>query len=113
MADLIDRQALLEEIDNRISNIAFTSPYQDRIDIMVNGMERVRDSVEYAPAVDAAEVVRCKECEHYKTSEWMEAGEKVCKFWVDWIPTSEDDFCSCGERRSEVAPENMVQPLEG
>lgn len=59
-------------------------------------------TISTAPAIDAVEVVRCKDCKWYKTSEWMEDGEKVCKFWVDWIPTSEDDFCSYGERKDDA-----------
>lgn len=58
-------------------------------------------SIENAHAVDAVEVVRCKDCQYYSGSNLMEDGEKVCKCWVDWLPTCEDDFCSSGVRRAD------------
>lgn len=60
MDEYIKRQDVLDEINEKISNIAFTSPYQDEIHIMVSGMERIRDSVEDAPAADVAPVVHGK-----------------------------------------------------
>ena len=57
MAEYIERDKVLEEINDRISNIAFTSPYQREIEAIVVGMERARDSVEDAPAADVAPVV--------------------------------------------------------
>ena len=57
MAEYIEREALLEEINEKISNIAFTSPYQREVEAIVIGMERARDSVEDAPAADVAPVV--------------------------------------------------------
>lgn len=57
MDEYIKRASVLEEINEKISNIAFTSPYQDEVMVMVSGMERVRDSVEDATAADVAPVV--------------------------------------------------------
>ena len=57
MAEYIEREALLEEINEKIFNINFNSPYQDEVGIMVSGMSRIRDSVEDAPAADVAPVV--------------------------------------------------------
>ena len=48
---------MLEEIDQRSSDIAFTSPYQYEIDTVLIGIECARSSVEYAPAADVAPVV--------------------------------------------------------
>ena len=58
MAEYIERDKVLEEIDDMISNIAFTSPYQREIEAIVVGMERTRDRVEDAPAADVAPVRR-------------------------------------------------------
>lgn len=55
---LIYLEDVLEEIDDAISNIAYTSPYQNDISTMVSGMERVRGVVEDATTVDAVEMVR-------------------------------------------------------
>ena len=46
--------------------------------------------IENAPTVDAVEVVRCKDCKHYKIG--------LC---YGWHCVEEDDFCSYGERREE------------
>ena len=52
MADYINREVVIEEINDAIANIAFTSPYQNDIDTMVSGMERVLDIVEDAFVCD-------------------------------------------------------------
>jgi hypothetical protein len=44
----LNKQELLQEIDEAIANIYYTSPYQNDIPIMVNGMERVQCIVEDA-----------------------------------------------------------------
>jgi hypothetical protein len=44
----LNKQKLLQEIDEAIANIHYTSPYQNDIPIMVSGMERVRSIVEDA-----------------------------------------------------------------
>ena len=49
--DLISRKALLEGIDDLIAGIAFTSPYQDELHCLIDGMERVRDRVAEAPTL--------------------------------------------------------------
>lgn len=56
MSEYIEREALLEEIEDMISNTAFSYPYQNEINIMVDGMERARDCVENAPAADVVDV---------------------------------------------------------
>lgn len=55
--EYIERKALLKECDDTISNIQFSSAYQDEIGIMVSGMERIRDNIYDAPAADVAPVV--------------------------------------------------------
>lgn len=43
-----------------------------------------------APTVDAVEVVRCKDCEHYCDGTWCDINEAYFE---------DDDFCSYGERK--------------
>lgn len=57
--------------------------------------------IENLPIVDAVPVVRCKECRYYKQNQYSTEGDMYCKCWTDWLPTEPDDFCSCGERRSD------------
>lgn len=53
------------------------------------------------PAVDAVEVVRCKDCKFYETGvEYYGGGTKdVCRLLKRQM--LDDDFCSYGERRAD------------
>lgn len=55
-----------------------------------NGMVRL---LEKAPTVDAVEVVRCRDCKHYKPDEY----ECGCDFAGGLPYVKADDFCSYGE----------------
>lgn len=50
------------------------------------------------PTIDAVEVVRCKDCKHYR--DWGD-GNITCRLWTDqWdAATAPDAFCSFGERK--------------
>lgn len=52
------------------------------------------------PTADVVEVVRCKDCKHWKT-----VGACVAKFCTCIVNTEimkyEDDYCSLGERRTD------------
>jgi hypothetical protein len=51
-----------------------------------------------APTIDAVPVVRCKDCKH------CDPESKHCDHPMGTampVPRKEDDFCSCGERRSD------------
>ena len=54
--------------------------------------------IERIKAVDAVEVVRCKDCKHYGYEPY-DNGDKCCEYWGEWIFPYDDDFCSCGERK--------------
>ncbi len=50
--------------------------------------------------VDAVEVVRCRECEWYKTNyTWNGKERKVCGIEPFEPMREEEDYCSQGERR--------------
>ena len=55
--------------------------------------------IDEVKGVDVVEVVRCKDCEHYKQNPWSKEENMMCMCWCDWIATDPDDFCSQGERR--------------
>ena len=66
----------------------------------------VAAALEEIPAVNAVEVVRCKDCIHYNYD--IRRLEKRCdhpeldfdiECYDHWINTKPDDFCSHGERR--------------
>lgn len=49
---------------------------------------------------DYVEVVKCKDCKHYKN--WDD-GNITCSLWtVDWdVPTEPNAFCSYGEKKMD------------
>ena len=92
--EYIEREALLKECSDTISNIQFSSPYQDEIDAMVSGMERIRDNIYDAPAADVAPVVH---------GEWIEySGDPniITCSECDWGTSPEEkgfNYCpNCG-----------------
>lgn len=81
--EYIERGALLERLKK-------TTRYFD-----------VKFDVLEAPAADVAEVVRCKDCKHYKQNPWNKETELLCQCYSDWNATEPDDFCSYGERKED------------
>ena len=53
---------------------------------------------DFQSATDVVEVVRCKDCKHYRTSLYF-PNEKICK--LSNLFHSEDFFCASGERRND------------
>jgi hypothetical protein len=63
--ELVNKKELLAEIDEAISNIAFSSPYQSNIAEMISGMECVRDIVADALAEPHVLSGYCPICKHH------------------------------------------------
>lgn len=61
--------------------------------------------VEDMQSADVAEVVRCKDCKHYKRNIPCGGGHyNGCDEWIDEgnaITVYDNDFCSYGERKDE------------
>lgn len=65
--------------------------------------------IKQQPTANAVEVVRCKDCKHWKLVVVdpifkHELGNCKCSNWENnefWCQTWEDDFCSFGERKAE------------
>ena len=88
---LIDANALIENSD------VFTMHTKEYGSIEVIPVDAIGD----APTVDAVEVVRCKDCKHWKC--WRSSGEGSGDCLLDegyqTLATQHYDFCSYGERR--------------
>ena len=108
--DLISRSALLEAFGEE----PFVWDSRDREDVqMHNDWLDYTKLVKEAPAVDAVEVVRCKNCKHYhekegwcdKHSHFIGSEGEACHPWEssDWKMFDPTDFCSYGERRADDA----------
>ena len=90
MARLIDADKLLTNaiaISNSKGQVAWSEV--STIDILT------------APTVDAAPVVRCRDCKHYKPQKKSAYWEKRANYCnrVVTIKMQPDDFCSYGERK--------------
>ena len=113
-SDMISRKALVKAIlaeRDKISlevvpRYGFGVPVPERHgQSMRGGIRKALHCVETAPAVDAVEVVRCKDCKHFDDGECTMLSEpKERREYERWETiVAEDDFCSCGERRDEDA----------
>ena len=90
--DLISRQALLTA--NMYGN---TAPITHRT--------YAENIIKAAPAVDAVEVVRCKDCEHWADCvSGCTEHVKCCK--IGFYMVDENGYCVYGKRRADNAVEN-------
>ena len=93
---LIDANALIEQMQFRRE---VTDAYLQAVrDCVMIG----RSLVMKAPTVDAVEVVRCKDCKHWKIIDSLNPHWECQIFYglhEYGYPTNADDFCSYGERR--------------
>lgn len=99
--DLIARKALLKTLDRYINPMPNESGYE-----FLRGIATAITEIEDSPAVDAMEVVRCKDCAFYI---YEGVGSSTLKRFgrcAKWYPFGneqhschDDDFCSYGERR--------------
>jgi hypothetical protein len=89
MADLIDRAALLKCLSK--NSITGKITFADGKSII--------ETVEDFPSVDAVEVIRCRECQHWEAYElFPEVG--ACYRLVETRTGSE--YCNRGERRTDA-----------
>lgn len=86
MKDLISRSALLADIQTDVEDGGVSG--------MVGGA--LKRYVKRAPSVDAVEVVRCAQCNHFKRN--LE-NDTYCSSVNGLTDPQEDDFCSYGERK--------------
>lgn len=83
--------------------------YADKIYDAIESRYKVSSGIEHrcerdfldliceAPTVDAVEVVRCRDCEHYK---WIpNFGRLMCTNFRGLAIAKPDDFCPYGERK--------------
>ena len=99
MGDLISRSALLDSLKKSkdgLQKIYEGLQSESELDIcsgqIVTFIEAIL-RVKEAPAVDAVEVVRCKDCQNRTQS-----GGMVLHCSLNGIEVDDDDFCSYGER---------------
>lgn len=91
MGDLIRREELLTS--QFVHTECYLQANKDRhYDVYKKGWnDALQAAYDNAPAVDAVEVVRCKDCEH----------DKYCCRIIRSSGRLESDFCSYGERKTD------------
>jgi hypothetical protein len=82
MSDLISRSALIKELDALFTNYIWWIDF-------------IKHFVEKAPAVDAVEVVRCKDCKWWDDSLCTNINGAFC------VVENGDWFCASGERKGD------------
>lgn len=69
----------------------------------VDGYIKADDCKFYKNKADVVEVVRCKDCQHYKaqkqSAHWDNAKKYCCRSAT--VKMNEFDYCSKGERRTD------------
>ena len=107
MADLIDRQALIEWL-KKVGRFMKCCENTKRTRETIGG---IISHIEKLPTVDAVEVVRCKECEHaremdkYEKKLYLDECVGCTKLSTSYhsVIRMPDEFCSYGERRADDA----------
>lgn len=93
MADLIDRETVRLAYEKSFENDNHKIAGASAIHMQEHRhMLRILDKI---PAVDAVEVVRCKDCRRYSRDEMFGGG------YCDGVKKKLNDFCSYGERRED------------
>lgn len=104
--EYIERKPILKFIEDGLNNPDKSKAFgHDAIEIMTE--------VQYAPAADVVEVVRCRDCKHWhedegwcdKHSHFILPDGEFCHVWesADWKMFDADYFCADGERRDNNA----------
>ncbi len=112
--DLISREALLKELEQRHLDDVFIKrglPPMYKMSLECNRAlktqgDAIRDVINGLPAVDAVEVVRCKDCAYYEGGEHFPDMRFCCRLHRDdGTPArynfAPNDFCSYGETPEE------------
>ena len=96
MARLIDANALKESVMKEIRH------YWNEGEGGYYLAEDVIPDIDNAPTVDAVEVVRCKDCVDCYAAKMRSGGIYFYQCLRNDIEVKQDDFCSYGERRTDV-----------
>lgn len=94
MSRLIDADALMEYADREFKN--------QKIDLFELGTLVYHLNMGVSPTVDAVQVVRCKDCKHFKKPLSPDMWGWCKKVSMDNKATVEDWFCADGERKDDA-----------
>ena len=91
-----------ELFDKKLAMEVYLADDEDFTKAFVRGMELVKKAENKTPTADVVEVIRCKDCKHFDKNK----GHRDTKFSFYFCAkdkfhyniTTENDFCSYGER---------------
>lgn len=96
MSDLIRREDALGALGTQPE---MTSDYTDEEINAHYSWEKYANAIKSITAVDAVEVVRCRDCKHWVKTD---SGTTCRKNILDFAPKHDDFFCAYGERREST-----------
>ena len=104
MDDLIRREELLTS--QYVHTECYLQENKDRhFDVYKKGWNDALQAVyDNAPAVDAVEVVRCKDCKYFELNHWdgpIITAHEICSKWGRGCKTYKDGYCFLGERKTD------------
>ena len=99
---LIDADALITWLSDclfgKSPNPRMTEAERHDAEVMYEALEKAIRGIKKMPSIDAVQVVRCKDCKHYKIGT---DGLYYCYNHDDDILWQDDDYCSRGERKEK------------
>lgn len=100
--DLISRRALLKEILSlTITITGFCEERSVLREVLTEYRKAILRTINETHAVDAVEVVRCKNCKHYEVGVCLKIYSDGDVSPYAWQERKPDDFCSRGKRRAD------------
>lgn len=90
---LVDANSLCQWLNEKANDYSLFDEYAAQV--IRDDMEIVQEQ----PAVDAVEVVRCRECKHYDTADFDGNILCGCTLHSAMLDITPDSFCSYGERK--------------
>ena len=108
MAEYKDVTLIMQEIEQEKHNLKFKNA--EYAEVFSSALAFFQGVVDRVRAADVVEVVRCKDCKHYRNhpNGLCYAHTEPCgtRYKGETICVEPDDFCSCGERKDD----KNVQP---
>lgn len=96
--DLISRSALLEIVESRLAYLRKVYGFNDQY---TDGYDACAEHIETAPAVDAVEVIRCRECKHWKPLEHLHLTDNVKVCMLAGYAIGGNGYCLYVERKAD------------
>ena len=112
MADLISRSALMKDFEDleaiALEQVNKYNPVDSRDEwrwwsAVLKERTAYKHDLMDAPAVDAEQIVRCRDCKwYYDDTEYCDKWGDMFIYWSDHSPVPPNGHCFMGERREDA-----------